>query len=142
MIKQGFLHTRATKVDYRPMNDPQLHKLITQKQPNPEAPKIDSPSKEEWTNLAVEQIILGEKEFGFLVEEDCANTVKEAMNSEEEEKWKTAMEEEIETLKKMETWTLEDLLTDLLFNGRQGLLLKDSVKNLELIIIMMAHLLQ
>ena len=26
----------------------------------------------------------GEKEFGFLVEEDCPNTVKEAMDSEEE----------------------------------------------------------
>ena len=75
-------------------------------------PKIDSPSKEEWANLAVEQIILGEKEFRFLVEEDCPNTVKEAMDSEKREKWKTAMEEETGTLKKMETWTLEDLPTD------------------------------
>ena len=60
----------------------------------------------------VEQIILGKKEFRFLVEEDCPNTVKEAMDPEEGEKWKTVMEEEIETLKKMETWTLEDLPTD------------------------------
>ena len=47
-----------------------------------------------------------------MVEEDCHNTVKEAMDSEEGEKWKTAMEEEIGTLKKMETWTLEYLPTD------------------------------
>ena len=54
----------------------------------------------------------GEKESEFLVGEDCPNTVKEAMDSEEGEKWKTAMEEGIGTLKKMETWTLEDLPTD------------------------------
>ena len=43
-------------------------------------PKIDDTSKDtEWANLAIEQIALGKKEFGFLAEEDCPNTVKEAM---------------------------------------------------------------
>ena len=95
------------------MNNPQLCKLTVQKQLTPDIPKIDKPSKiEEWANLAVEQIILEQKEFGFLVEEDCPNTVKEAIDSEEGEHWRKAMEEEMDTLRKMGTWTLKDLPED------------------------------
>ena len=57
----------------------------------------------ERANLAFEQIILEEKEYGFLVEEDCPKSMKEAIDSEEKEQWRKAMEEEIETLKKMGT---------------------------------------
>ena len=57
---------------------------------------MDKPNKE-WANLAFEKIILEEKEFGFLVEEDCPKTVKEAVDSDEGEKWRKAMEEELET---------------------------------------------
>ena len=95
------------------MNDPQLLKPITQKQLTLDVPKIDDTSKDtEWANLAMEQIALGQKEFGFLAEEDCPNTVKKAINSDKGEKWKQAMEEEIETLKKMETWALKELPKD------------------------------
>ena len=86
------------------MNDPQLCKPTVQKQVTLDIPKIDEPSKiEEWANLAVEQMILEQKEFGFLVKEDCPNTVKEAIDSEEEEHWRKAMEEEMDTLRKMGT---------------------------------------
>ena len=51
-------------------------------------------------------------EFEFLVEEDCPNTVKEAIESEEGEHWRKAMEEEMEILKEMETWILDDLPKD------------------------------
>ena len=53
-----------------------------------------------------------EKEFGFLVKEDCPKLVKEAINSEEGEHWRKAMEEEMETLKNMGTWVLKDLPKD------------------------------
>ena len=66
----------------------------------------------EWANLAIEQIILEEKEFGFLVEEDCPNTVKEAVDLDEGKQWRKAMEKEMESLKKMGTWTLKDLPKD------------------------------
>ena len=102
------LRTRANKIDYRQLNDP---KPITRKQLTPEIPKIDKPNKE-WANLAFEKIILEEKEFGFQVEEDCPKTVKEAVDSDEGEKWRKAMEEELETLKTMGTWTLQDLPKD------------------------------
>ena len=62
--------------------------------------------------IEIEWIILEEKEYGFLVEEDCPKNIKEAVDLEEGEKWRTAMEEEMETLKKMETWKLKDLLKD------------------------------
>ena len=48
------LCTRTTKVNCGQMNNPGLHKPITWKQSNQEAPKIDSPSKEEWANPAAE----------------------------------------------------------------------------------------
>ena len=100
-------------MDYKQLNDHQLCKLITWKQLNSGVLKIDKASKDkEWANLAFEQIILEEKEFGFLVEEDCPKSVKEAINSEEGEQWSKAMEEEMETLKKMGTWTLKDLPQD------------------------------
>ena len=53
-----------------------------------------------------------EKKFGFLVEEDCPKTVKEAVDLDEGEKWRKAMEKELETLKTMGTWTLQDLPKD------------------------------
>ena len=107
------LRTQTNKIDCRQMNDPQLRKPTVRKQVTLDIPKIDEPSKiEEWVNLAVEQIILEQKEFGFLVEEDCPNTVKEAIDSEEGENWRKAMEEEMDTLRKMGTWTLKDLPED------------------------------
>ena len=94
-------------------NDPQLCKLTVRKQLTLDIPKIDEKSKiEEWANLAVEQIILEQKEFCFLVKEDCSNTVKEAIDSEEWEHWRKAMEEEMDTLRKMVTWPLKDLPED------------------------------
>ena len=39
------LRTR-TKVDYKQLNDPQLHKPITRKQLDPDIPKIDEASKD------------------------------------------------------------------------------------------------
>ena len=53
-----------------------------------------------------------EKEFRFLVEEDCPKSLKEAIDLEEGEHWRKAMEEEMETLKNMETWVLKDLPKD------------------------------
>ena len=38
--------------------------------------------------------------------------VKEVIESEEEDKWKKAMDDEVETLNKMGTWTMEELLED------------------------------
>ena len=101
------LRARSTKINYRQMNDP-LHKLITRKALD--TPKIDE-SPNDSASLVIEQIIL-EKEFGFLVEEDCPKTVKEALDSEEGEHWKKAMEEEVENLKEMKTWTLKNLPED------------------------------
>ena len=101
------LHARSTKIDYRQMNDP-LRKLITRKALD--TPKINE-SPNDSASLAIKQIIL-EKEFGFLVKEDCPKTVKEALDSEEGEHWKKAMEEEVENLKEIKTWTLKDLPED------------------------------
>jgi hypothetical protein len=42
-------------------------------------------------------------------EPDLPRTYEEAVNGEEKEKWKEAMDEEIGTLEKMGTWKLEDL---------------------------------
>ena len=84
------------------MNNPQVQKLATWELI---IPKIDDPSKnKESANLAIEQIVLEEREFGFLVEDDCLTSIKEAINSDKEE--------EMETLKKMGTWTLKDLPKD------------------------------
>ena len=38
--------------------------------------------------------------------------VKEVIESKEEDKWKKAMDDKIETLNKMRTWTMEELLED------------------------------
>ena len=92
------------------MNNPQVWKLAIQE---PIIPKIDNPSKnKECANLAIKQIVLEEREFGFLVEDDCPTSIKEVINSDEGEHWRKAMEEEMETLKKMGTWTLKDLPKD------------------------------
>ena len=64
------------------MNDPQLCKPITRKQLTLDVPKIDDTSKEtEWVNLAMEQIALEQKEFGFLVEEDYCYDFKRLRQS-------------------------------------------------------------
>jgi transposase InsO family protein len=98
------LRTR-TEINYRQMDNP-ARRPITRK------PKIDELIKEkEVANIAVDQIILEQREYGFLAQ-DGPTSVNEAINSEEGEKWEKAMEEEIGTLKKMGTWTLKDLPKD------------------------------
>lgn len=56
-------------------------------------------------------MILEHGEFCFLTEEG-PKTVEEAITLEKGEKWKKAMDKEIENLKQMGTWVLEDLLGD------------------------------
>ena len=54
-----------------------------------------------------------EEEFAFRTnEEDLLRNYEEAIEGDEREKWKAAMDEEIGTLGKMGTWKLEDLPMD------------------------------
>ena len=99
---QRTLRTR-TEIDYRKMDNPRSR-------PATRKPKIDQ-SLKEVANIAIDQIILEQTEYGFLAQ-DGPTSVNEAINSEEGERWKKAMEEEIGTLKMMGTWTLKDLPKD------------------------------
>src|SRR5882757_491019 len=96
------LQTRDTKINYKRLNEGKQSKPTTRKPITSEEPKIAKPSRiEEQANLAFEQFIMEEKEYGYLAEEDCLKTVNDAIRSDEGEKWKKAMEEEMETLKRM-----------------------------------------
>lgn len=102
-ISTWTLWAQNAQIDYRQLNNPQQRKLITSE------PKIADPSEQ--TNLAFEQLILEHSEFSFLAKEG-PKTVDEVIMSEEGEQWKKAMEEEMENLKQMGTWTLQDLPDD------------------------------
>ena len=53
------------------------------------------------------------EEYAFRAnEEDLPKNYEDAIRGDEGEKWKTAMDKEIETLGKMGTWKLEDLPAD------------------------------
>ena len=56
-------------------------------------------------------MILEHVKFSFLTEE-VLKTVEEAITSEEEEQWKKAMDKEMENLRTMGTWVLQDLPDD------------------------------
>jgi len=54
-----------------------------------------------------------DEEFAFRVnEDDLSRSYEEALAGDEGEKWKAAMDEEINTLGKMGTWKLEDAPQD------------------------------
>ena len=116
---------RTAQIDYRKLNNPQaklpsLRNLPSPSQsPLPTAPsditratessKTKSKSQEK-TNLALEKIIQEQIEYSFIsTSTDDPKTVDEALTGSEAEEWRKAMEIEIETLKKMGTWRLEDL---------------------------------
>ncbi len=119
------------KVNYKQLNNPPIWQPPIQKPsgftiriPKPtiplditrptEASKAKTTEKDK-ANLAIDTLwgnIL-EEEYAFRTnEEDLPKNYEDAMRSDEGEKWKMAMDEEIETLGKMGTWRLEELSTD------------------------------
>ena len=57
--------------------------------------------------------ILEDLEYSFATsDQDNPKTAEEALNSPNAERWKEAMEAEMETIKKMGTWKLEKFLED------------------------------
>ena len=112
------------KIDYRQLNDPLLRQPSIRKtsqksppddSPHTKAPKATTTTKER-ANLAMDtlwKMILEGEEFAFRAnEEDLLRSYDEAIVGDEGEKWKAAMDEEINTLGKMGTWKLEDLPAD------------------------------
>ena len=73
-------------------------------------------SEKDKANLAIDTVwknILEEEEFAFRMnKDDLPKNYEDAIRGDEGEKWKNAMDEEIETLGKIGTWRLEDLPTD------------------------------
>ena len=103
------LHARSTLIDYSKLNNPQSWKPTTWKPITSKESKIDDQS--ERANLAFEQMILEHVEFSFLTKEGL-KMVEEVITSEEGEQWKKAMDEEMENLRTMGTWVLQDLPDD------------------------------
>ena len=73
-------------------------------------------TKKDKANLAIDSLwknILEEGEFAFRAnKEDLPKNYEDAIRGDEGEKWKSAMDKEIEMLGKMGTWKLEDLPAD------------------------------
>lgn len=124
------LRTRSTKIDYRQLNNPSTRqppnsKLTIRIPPRPSTPatppNVTRPTEaskaktKEKANLAMDtlQRVALNEEFAFRVnEDDLPRSYEEALAGDEGEKWKAAMDEEINTLGKMGTWKLEDAPQD------------------------------
>jgi hypothetical protein len=117
------LRAKTTKVNYRQLNDPQLRQPNVRKSSQISPPDISRHTEaskakitKEKANLAMDtlwKVILEGEEFAFRAnEEDLPKNYEEAMTGDEGEKWKAAMDEEINTLGKMGTWKLEELPAD------------------------------
>jgi hypothetical protein len=79
-----------------------------------EASKAKMIEKEK-TNLATDTLWrnMPEEEYTFRAnEEDLPKNYEDAIRGDEGEKWKVAMDEEIEMLRKMGIWRLEDIPAD------------------------------
>ena len=120
--------TRTAQIDYRKMNNPLAKLPSLRNTPSPsqlsasnsppditratESSKAKEKSQEK-TNIALEEIIQEQIEYSFIsTNTDDPKTVEEALNSPEAEEWKKAMETEMGTIKRMGTWTLEELPED------------------------------
>jgi len=125
-----------TKIDYKQLNNPSIRQppqetqqppRLTIRIPRPSTratpPNVSRPTEaskaktigKDKANLAMDTLwknIL-EEEFAFRTnKEDLLRNYEEAIEGDEREKWKAAMNEEIGTLGKMGTWKLEELPTD------------------------------
>ena len=119
------LHTRRATIDYRKLDNPQSRLPSLQNIPSPtptRPPDISRPTEsskakskiQEQANFALGQLfgqILNDQlEYSFnSVNQDDPKTVEEALNGPDAMKWKEAMEIEMETIRKMGTWRLEEL---------------------------------
>ena len=78
-----------------------------------EASEAKSKSQEQAniaTEILLEKMLEDQFEYSFSVSnEEDPRTVDEALNGPDTEKWREAMETEMETIKKMGTWKLEEL---------------------------------
>jgi hypothetical protein len=124
------LRTKA-RIDYKQLNNPSIRQPPTQRTsgftiriPPTIPPDIARPTEaskaktleRNKANLAIDALrrnIQEEGEYAFRAsEEDLPKDYEDAIRGDEGEKWKAAMDEEIEMLGKMGTWRLEDLPTD------------------------------
>jgi hypothetical protein len=119
------LRSRTNPIDYRKMDNPKSrlpslrHTSQSLIPPDITRPTEASKAKnkiQEQANFALENLyekILQDLEYSFSTSnQDDPKTVDKALSRPDAEKWKEAMETEIGTIKKMETWKLEELPAD------------------------------
>ena len=153
--EQPKLRTRSNLIDYRKMSNPQARLSsprytpypipILNPTPSPDASKPTELSEEksrnqEQANLAqdqeqiIDQILQDQLEYSFsVINQDDPKTVEEALNGPDATKWKEAMETEMETIKRMGTWELEELPKERQTIGNKWVFLKKKNEKGEII---------